>query len=180
MMRTNTSAKDLVMRYTPVAVALSLLAATSSSVLLSQPPEELDSRAVALLGEGRAASEAGDLDAAIDAFEAALTVEPGSVAVLLPLADATRRQGLQGKALHYYRVALNRDPRNVAALAGEGVALAEKGATEKAARNLARLQTLCGATCAETQALATAIAKGPTGTRMVTAEAAATKPMSEN
>ncbi|MFD1959089.1 tetratricopeptide repeat protein [Novosphingobium panipatense] len=122
----------------------------------------------------------GDLDAAIDAFEAALTVEPGSVAVLLPLADATRRQGLQGKALHYYRVALNRDPRNVAALAGEGVALAEKGATEKAARNLARLQTLCGATCAETQALATAIAKGPTGTRMVTAEAAATKPMSEN
>jgi len=140
------------MRYTPVAVALSLLAATSSSVLLSQPPEQLDPRASMLLSEGRAAAAAGNIDGAIDAYESALTVEPGSVTVLLSLADATRRQGMQGKALHYYRVALTSDPRNVTALAGEGMALAEKGATEKANRNLAApdavRQGLCGSAVA--------------------------------
>ncbi|MFC0203003.1 tetratricopeptide repeat protein [Novosphingobium soli] len=174
MMRTKTSAKDLLMRYTPVAVALSLLAATSSSVLLSQPPEQLDPRAAALLSEGRSAAAAGNLDGAIDAFESALTVAPGSVTVLLSLADATRRQDMQGKALHYYRVALASDPRNISALAGEGMALAEKGATEKANRNLARLQSLCGKDCAEAQKLASAIAKGP-APRMVTADAAVPK-----
>lgn len=180
MMRTKTSAKDLLMRYTPVAIALSLLAATSSSVLLSQPPAQLDPRASALLTEGHAAAAGGNLNGAIDAYESALTVEPGSVEVLLSLADATRRQGMQGKALHYYRVTLASDPRNVIALAGEGMALAEKGATEKANRNLARLQTLCGKDCAETRTLATAIAKGP-APRMVTADAVTPKTaVSEN
>lgn len=168
------------MRYTPVAVALSLLAAVSSSVSLSAPAQQLDPRAMALLGQGRAAAAAGDLNGAIDAYESALTVEPGSVQVLLSLADATRRQGMQGKALHYYRVALTSDPRNVAAIAGEGFALAEKGASEKAGRNLARLQTLCGKDCSETRALAAAIARGP-AQRMVSAETVKAAPgVSEN
>lgn len=168
------------MRYTPVAVALSLLAAVSSSVSYSQAPEALDPRAAKLMGEGRAALAIGNTDAAVDAYEAALTVAPGSVSVLLALADATRREGLQGKALHYYRVALASDPRNVEALAGEGLALAEKGATEKANRNLARLQTLCGKDCSEARTLAAAIARGPSQ-RVVTADAVTPKPVvSEN
>lgn len=168
------------MRYTPVAVALSIFAAVSSSVSHSEAPEALDPRASVLLSQGRAAAASGNLDGAIDAFESALTVEPGSVGVLLALADATRRQGMQGKALHYYRVALTTDPRNVVAIAGEGMALAEKGATEKANRNLARLQTLCGKDCTEARKLAAAIAKGPSP-RVVTADAVAPKPVvSEN
>lgn len=174
MMRTKTSAKDLLMRYTPVAAALSLLVAISSSVTHSQSPEPLDPRAVTLLAEGSAALAAGNVDGAIDAYESALTVEPSSVPVLLSLAEATRRQGMQGKALHYYRIALSSDPRNLTAIAGEGMALAEKGATEKANRNLARLQTLCGKSCNETQNLAAAIAKGPSP-RMATADATAPK-----
>ena len=87
---------------------------------------------------------------------------------------------MQGKALHYYRVALDADPRNLAAIAGEGVALAEKGATDKANRNLARLESLCGKNCAEAQKVATAIARGPSQ-RVMTAEAVAPKPgISEN
>ncbi|MGH6743592.1 MULTISPECIES: tetratricopeptide repeat protein [unclassified Novosphingobium] len=180
MMRTKPSAKDILMRYTPAAIALSLVVAISSSAILSEPAAALDPRAATLMAEGRAAVDAGNVNGAIDAYEAALTVEPGSVPVLLALADATRKQGLQGKALHYYRVALTSDPRNVAALAGEGMALAEKGATDKASRNLARLQTLCGKDCAETEKLAAAIAKVP-ATRVMTAEATAPKPVvSEN
>jgi Flp pilus assembly protein TadD len=180
MMRTKPSVKDMLMRYTPAAVALSLLAAVSSSAIFSAPAEAMDPRAVKLMSEGRAAIASGELQNAISDFEAALTVEPGNVTVLLALADATRRTGMQGKAVHYYRVALNADPRNLAALAGEGVALAEKGATEKANRNLARLQTLCGNNCAEAQKLAAAIAKG-SNQRVVTAEAVTPKPVvSEN
>ena len=83
---------------------------------------------------------------------------------------------MQGKALHYYREALQGDPRNLAAIAGEGEALAEKGATEKASRNLARLKGLCGDTCEATRQLSAAIQRGP-AKRMVTAEAVTPKPV---
>lgn len=178
MMRTKPSAKDLLMRYTPVAAALSLLVAVSSSVSLSAPQPSLDPRAVVLMTQGRSALAAGNVDGAIDDYESALTVEPGAVPVLLGLADATRREGMQGKALHYYRVALTADPRNVQAIAGEGVALAEKGATEKAGLSLARLETLCGKDCPESRALAAAIAKGPIpAPQVVSADAVAPKPL---
>ncbi|MDE8652748.1 tetratricopeptide repeat protein [Novosphingobium album (ex Liu et al. 2023)] len=180
MTKTQLSAKDMLMRYTPVALALSLAVAVSSSVIHSAPSDPMDPRATALLAKGRTAMEAGKVNDAIDDFEAALAVQPGNVTVLLDLAAATRRTGLQGKALHYYREALEGDPRNLAAIAGEGAALAEKGATEKANRNLARLKTLCGDNCAEARQLSAAIAKGP-APRMVTAEAVTPKPVvSEN
>ena len=149
------------MRYTPAALALSLLAAVTASVSLSAPPVPLDPRAALLVADGRKALAAGDANAAIDAYEAALVFQPRHVAILLNLAEATRKQGLQGKALHYYREALERDPNNQFAIAGEGEALVEKGAVEKAKRNLARLQQLCGGDCAAAQQLATAIASGP-------------------
>ena len=72
--------------------------------------------------------------------------------------------------------ALKRDPQNQQAIAGEGTALVEKGALEKARRNLTRLEQLCGKTCAPTQDLAAAIARGP-AQRMVSAEAVQTKPV---
>lgn len=180
MSRTKLSPKDLLMRYTPVALAVALIAAVSSSVSLSAPPEALDPRAAALVSQARSALAAGNVNAATDAYEAALTVQPGSVTVLIGLAEASRRAGMQGKSLRYYRTALEADPRNLTAIAGEGQALAEKGATEKANRNLAKLQGLCGKDCAEARVLAAAIAKGPSP-RVVTAEAVTPKPViSEN
>lgn len=169
------------MRYTPAALALSLAVAITSSASFSAPPEQLDPRAAALVEQGRTAARAGDLDGAIDAYESALTVQPGSVSVLLGLADATRRTGMQGKAVHYYRAALSVDPRNLDAISGEGIALAEKGATEKAKGSLARLKSLCGNDCPAAQSLATAIASVPAQPRMLTAEAVTPKPIvSEN
>lgn len=149
------------MRYTPVAAALCLVVAVSSSISHSQATQATDPRANALIAEGNRDVARGDLDSAIGAFEAALTVEPGSAVVLVALADAERDRGLTGKALHYYRVALEADPRNIGAIAGEGVALAEKGAVDKAGRNLARLEGLCGKQCPQATEVAGAIAKGP-------------------
>ena len=148
------------MRFAPVAAALSLFLATTASVT-SAGPVEADPRAVVLIEQGRAALEAGDTQAAIDAFEAAFTVDPAYTPILVELAEASRAEGLQGKAIRYYREALARDPDFFAAIAGEGAALVEKGAVEKAQRNLARLESMCGASCPETRALQATIAAAP-------------------
>jgi Tfp pilus assembly protein PilF len=158
------------MRYTPAAFALSLLASVSSSVIHSAQPDDLDAKTEALLAVGRADLQGGKVNDAVDAFEAALVRAPGSVTVLLRLAEATREQGMQGKAIHYYREALMADPRNLMAIAGEGAALAEKGAVAKARRNLARLEGMCGKNCEATRQLAAAIDREPSQ-RVVTAEA---------
>jgi Tfp pilus assembly protein PilF len=154
------TAKDILMRFAPVALVLSAAFAISASSSHSAPGEALDPRAAALEADGRAALNVGDVDKALDGFEAALAIQPGSNRITLDLADAARMQGMQGKALHYYRRVLTIDPQSLDALAGEGEALAEKGALEKARVNLARLETLCGAGCAPSLRLSSAIAKG--------------------
>jgi len=180
MDRTNLSARDVMMRYTPVALALSLLAAVTASAGYSAPPDPLGPSAAALLAQGRAALAAGKADDAVSAFEAALVTQPGSVTVLLNLAEATRRNGMQGKALHYYREALQADPQNLSAIAGEGAALVEKGAVEKARRNLTQLKRLCGDNCDATRQLTAVIDRGPTP-KVVTAQAVTPEPVvSEN
>lgn len=167
------------MRFAPAGLALSLAFALTASMGHSAPPQVLDPRAASLVTQGRAALTAGNADAAIDAFEAALAIQPGATAITLDLAEATRRQGLQGKALHYYREALERDPQNLVAISGEGAALVEKGAVEKARRNLTRLQGLCGEACPQTRDLAAMIARVG-AERVVTAEAVKSTPTVTN
>ncbi|GAB5347402.1 tetratricopeptide repeat protein [Alteriqipengyuania sp. 357] len=158
------------MRFAPAAAALSLLVAVSSSVGSAQDAP-VDPRAGTLIAQGDAALEAGQPQRAIDAFEAAFAIDPQYTPILLSLAEAARREGLQGKAIRYYREALTRDPGNYAAIAGEGAALVERGAVERARRNLAQLESLCGSNCAETRSLAVAIDQGPRNDNVMTAEA---------
>lgn len=145
------------MRFAPVSLVLSALAALTASAGQSAAPEVLDPRAIALEAQGQAAMAMGDFDRATDGFEAALAVSPGSTKLVMDLAEVARRQTMPGKALHYYRAVLERDPSNVEALAGEGQALADKGALDKAKRNLARLEQICGDACPPTRHLASVI-----------------------
>src|SRR6187549_2740796 len=147
-----TGLKELLMRYTPSALALSLLAAVTASVSYGAERQP-DPRATALVAEGKSELAAGQTQAAVDSFEAALAIDPAHTPIYLDLAEAARQQGLQGKAIHYYRAALEREPDNLAAISGEGEALLEKGAIEKARRNLARLESMCGGECSETREL---------------------------
>lgn len=160
---------ERLMRYAPAAAAISLLLAVSASVG-SGAERQPDPRAAQLISQGRAALAAGDAQAAADSFEAALAVDPAYTPIFVELAEAARRDGLQGKAIRYYREALSREPNNIAAISGEGEALVEKGAIEKAKRNLAKLQSMCGTGCSETRELEVAIAEGPRE-RVLTAEA---------
>jgi Tfp pilus assembly protein PilF len=161
---------ETLMRFAPAAAALSLaLALTASGGFAA--PRAPDARAAALIAQGQSALQAGDTQAAVDAFEAALALDPAHTPTLLRLAEAARANGLQGKAIRYYREALEREPRNLEALAGEGAALAEKGALAKARERLALVEKTCGKNpCAPAQTLAAAIARGP-ATRIQTAEA---------
>tara|TARA_Y100001960_G_C14358088_1_gene672920 strand:+ start:113 stop:691 length:579 start_codon:yes stop_codon:yes gene_type:complete len=151
---------ETLMRFAPAAAALSLALAATSSVGWADQREPAQ-RAAVLIAEGEAALAQNDVQGAIDAYEAALAVDPGYTPILLHLAEAARADQLQGKAIRYYRQALDRDPRNLAALAGEGEAMVEKGAVEKAKGNLAKLQSMCGQNCAETEQLSASIAAGP-------------------
>lgn len=162
------------MRYFPAALALSLMVGVTASVGDAQSAK-LNPRAAALVAEGRADMEAGQYQDAIDAFEAALAVSPGQPEIYLALADVARRESLQGKAIHFYREALKREPNNFSAIAGEGEALVEKGAVEKAKRNLSKLESMCGESCSQTRDLAAAIEAGPKP-KVLTAEALTPEP----
>jgi tetratricopeptide (TPR) repeat protein len=168
--------KELLMRFAAPALALSLAVAVTASVAVSADRQP-NPRAAALVAQGKGQLAAGQVQPAIDSFEAALAVDPGYTAVYLQLGEAARREGLQGEAIHYYRLALERDPNNLAAISGEGEAMLEKGAIEKAKRNLAKLQSLCGGTCAETRQLAAAIQAGPPKQPVLTADAVSPDPV---
>ncbi|MBO6946126.1 tetratricopeptide repeat protein [Altererythrobacter sp.] len=154
VLRSDTAARR-VFRWVPAAAALALVVFVTGSVGSMNSPA--DPRAVAMVELGRDAFNRGDKNAAIDAFEAALALDPGYNDAFIALADATRAQGLTAKSIDYYRSVLDRDPINFAALAGEGQALTEKGAIEEARRNLAVLHSMCGANCPETIELKAAI-----------------------
>ena len=170
-----TALKEFAMRHFPAALALSLAVALTASIGQSAERQP-DPRAVMLEKQGEARLAAGDIQAAIDSFEAALAVDPAHTRVYLDLAEAAGREGLHGKAIHFYREALEREPESLAAISGEGVALVEKGALEKAKRNLAKLETMCGANCRETKTLAAKIAQGPRQP-VLTAEAITPEPV---
>jgi len=159
------------MRFTPAGIALAVLLAASSSHVMSQRPDsQIEPKSLDWQAKGDAAITAGNLDAATDSFETALIVDPRNRAAYIGLAKVARAQGLSGKAIRFYREALLLDPSDTAALAGQGEAMVQKGAVEKAKENLARVQTLCNGPCAPAQELAAAIAKGAPPPAMLTAK----------
>jgi len=166
---------ELFMRLSPIAIALSLtLAATSSMVEGQKPDDQINPRSVALLRQGDAQRQAGDLKGATDTLETALAVDPRNRAAFISLAKVAEAQQLPGKAIRLYFEALQLEPNDLAALSGQGEAMVQKGAIERAKANLARIKALCNNECAPATELAQAIAKGPPP--IVTAQAATVVP----
>ncbi len=126
-----------------------------------------------MLQQGRAAQASGDLSGATGLIESALVIDPRNRQAFVALAELAGRQGLPGKSIRLYREALALEPNDVAALKGEGEALVQKGAVTKARETLAKLKTVCGATCPAAGELAATIAKGPP----ITATAQQTPPV---
>ena len=157
---------EMIMRFSSVAAAAALtLVAVSGTLSAQRPDDQIDARSIALLDQGKAARAAGNLDQATGLMESALAVDPRNRAAFIALAGIAESQKLPGKAIRLYREALLLEPNDVAALAGQGEAMVQRGALNKAKENLARIDKLCAKGCAESQQLSAAIAKGPPPTQ---------------
>jgi Tfp pilus assembly protein PilF len=150
------------MRFLPVAAAASLgLLAVSSGSYGQKPDDQINARSLAFQKQGETALAAGNYEAANDALEAAVVADPRNRGAFVGLGRAAQAQQLPGKAIRYYKGALLLEPNDISALAGEGDALVQRGAVDRAKDNLARIKTLCKGDCTAATALASAIAKGP-------------------
>lgn len=150
------------MRLTPVLLTLAIAGATMASAGHSQRPNEpIDTRSTALVREA-AAVAATNQNQATDLLETALAVDPRNRDAYMALARIAQAQRLPGKAIRLYEDALRIEPNDIAALAGQGEAFVQRGAVERARRNLTRVQQLCtGRTCPQVAQLTAAINRGP-------------------
>lgn len=150
------------MRLSPIAVSLAVGLATFASIGHGQrPDDQIDPRSLALTQQGQALTASAQYDAAIDALETALVVDPRNRAAYLGLARVAQGQKLPGKAVGLYEEALNLEPNDPTALAGQGEALVQRGAVERAKQNLEKLKSVCKDPCPQAETLASIIAKGP-------------------
>ena len=150
------------MRLTPIALSVALAVATMASAGHGQrPDDQIDPRSMALLQQAQALTAAGQYSQATDLLETALVVDPRNRAAYVALARVAQGQKLPGKAIRLYAEALKLEPNDVTALAGQGEALVQRGAIERAKRNLEKLRTACKGPCPQATTLAAVIAKGP-------------------
>src|SRR5688500_16528084 len=98
---------EYLMRFSPVALALSLaLVTVSSGVSGQRPDDQINPRSLALLAQGEAARKAGNFALANDALETALAIDPRNRAAFMSLGRVALAQQLPGKAIRMYREAL--------------------------------------------------------------------------
>jgi Tfp pilus assembly protein PilF len=153
---------EMLMRLTPIALAAGIALATFASAGYGQrPDDQIDARSAAMSQQAQALNGQGRYQEAIDLLESALAVDPRNRQAYIGLAKAAQGQKLPGKAIKFYFDALKLEPNDVAALEGQGEALVQRGAVERARANLERIKKLCAAPCGPATQLAAAIAKGP-------------------
>ncbi|MCG2842341.1 tetratricopeptide repeat protein [Sandaracinobacter sp. RS1-74] len=125
------------------------------------PDNQLAPLSLRQLEAGDAQLNARNTAAAIEHFEAALAADPRNRQAYIGLGRAAQADGLPGRAVRYYREALEIDPNDLNALELQGNALVERGAKSRAKENLERVKTLCKAPCPTADRLAAAIQRGP-------------------
>lgn len=166
------------MRVSFLALGAGLILASLPTASNARADHDIFPHSLELVQLGEAAQKAADLNKAIDYYEAALVADPRNRSALIALAQVARVQGLSGKAIGLYRDALTLEPNDVLALAGQGEALADKGAVDKARDRLAEVSRLCASPCAAATGLEKAIA-AHANKQMATAEAASTAPVAQ-
>lgn len=151
------------MRLAPITFSITLALATMTSAGQGQSPDDrIAPRSTALVRQGEQLTASGQYDAAIDALESALVADPRNRGAYIALARVAQSRGLPGKAIGLYAEALKSKPDDVIALAGQGEALVQRGAVERAKLNLEKIKTICKTrSCPQTAVLAAIIAKGP-------------------
>ena len=137
--------------------------ALASAFLVQRADDQILPRSADLQRQGKAYLSAGKLDQAEDLLETSLAVDPRNRWAFVDLARVAEKQHLFGKAIRMTGKALMLEPNDPDAIAVQGEAMVEMGATARAQANLQKLQALCGAKgCAQIAQLSAASSRGPT------------------
>ncbi|HEY6047435.1 MAG TPA: tetratricopeptide repeat protein [Sphingomicrobium sp.] len=118
-------------------------------------------KSVQLMHQGEALLSAGKFEQAEDALETALAVDPRNRWAFVDLARVAEKQRLFGKAIRMTSKALLLEPNDPDAIAVQGEAMVEMGATARAQANLQKLQSICAKGCPQLAQLSAAISRGP-------------------
>jgi Tfp pilus assembly protein PilF len=137
--------------------------ATAAPVSGQRPDDQISPKSIALMHQGQAALSAGKFEDAENALETALAVDPRNRSAFVDIARVAEKQHLFGKAIRMTNKALQLEPNDPDAIAVQGEAMVEMGATARAQANLQKLQAVCGAKgCPQIAQLSNAISRGPT------------------
>jgi tetratricopeptide (TPR) repeat protein len=135
----------------------------AAPVASQRADDQILPRSLELQKQARASMAAGKLENAQDLLETALAVDPRNRSAYVDIARVAEKQHLFGKAILMTSKALTLEPNDPDAIAVQGEAMVELGATARAQANLQKLQTICGAkACPQIAQLSGAISRGPT------------------
>ena len=146
----------------PVLAASVVVLACSGPVVAQKADDQIAPKSVELQKQGESLLGAGKFEQAEDALEASLAVDPRNRWAFVDLARVAEKQQLFGKAVRMANKALLLEPNDPDAIAVQGEAMVELGATARAQANLQKLQTICAKGCAQLTQLSSAITRGPT------------------
>jgi len=145
-----------------VLVGLAAIA-LAAPVAGQRSDDQISSKSIALMHQGQALMAAGKLEDAENALETALAVDPRNRWAYTDIARVAEKQHLFGKAVRMTDKALLIEPNDPDAIAVQGEAMVEMGATARAQENLQKLQQICGGkSCPQVAQLSAAISRGPT------------------
>src|SRR6476659_10068786 len=136
--------------------------ALAAPVAGQRADDQILPRSVELQHQARESIGAGKLEQAEDLLESALAVDPRNRGAFVDIARVAEKQHLFGKAIRMTNKALLLEPNDPDAIAVQGEAMVEMGATARAQENLQKLQTICRGGCPQVAQLTAAITRGPT------------------
>src|SRR6476469_470206 len=137
--------------------------AVAAPVAGQRADDQISPKSIQLMHQGQASLSAGKLEDAENSLETALAVDPRNRWAYVDLARVAEKQQLFGKAIRMTSKALLIEPNDLDAIAVQGEAMVEMGATARAQENLQKLQKICGAgSCPQVAQLSSAISRGPT------------------
>jgi len=137
--------------------------ALAAPIAAQRADDQILPKSVDLQRQGKVLLGAGKLEQAEDALETSLAVDPRNRGSFVDLARVAEKQHLYGTAIRMTSKALLLEPNDPDAIAVQGEAMVEMGATARAQANLQKLQTICGAKgCPQIAQLLAAISRGPT------------------
>lgn len=135
----------------------------AAPVASQRTDDQILPKSLELQHQARESVSAGKLEQAEDLLETALVVDPRNRGAFVDIARVAEKQHLFGKAIRMTNKALQLEPNDADAIAVQGEAMVELGATARAQANLQKLQTICAAKgCPQVAQLSAAITRGPT------------------